>query len=241
MTECNFTYAHYERIFRTALDEGYQIITLADWFRGMFDPGGKILVNRIDVDANIQRLWRFGDIFGKLGVRASIFLRLHAQAYNALFFDNIRIARRLLADGHELGLHSEIVDVQHICDMEPERLLRAELALFKDVLGAKPVGVASHGDITPYNNLDFWKTHDPSEFGLLYEAYDKSLWEGSRYISDSEYTRWKAYENGALRRDDRRCACEHIREGAPVLYLLTHTCSWYDTYIHEQCTTGCGN
>ena len=234
MSKCTFTYSHYAEIFRTAILEDYQIITLADWFQGRYDSNRKVLVNRIDVDDNIQRLWPMADIFRKLGIRTSIFLRLHARGYNLLFHDNISLVRRLLADGHEVGLHAEIVDVQHICGLDPTLTLRAEVTLFRDLLGANPQGVASHGDMTPYNNLDFWKDHVPSEFGLLYEAYDQPLWGNSRYVSDSEYTRWKAYEDGVLRKEDRRCACEHIRDGVAVLYLLTHTCSWYAMHIHEQ-------
>ena len=35
-------------------------------------------------------------------------------------------------------------------------------------------GIASHGGMTGLNNLDFWQERQPSEFGILYEAYDKS-------------------------------------------------------------------
>ncbi|MGE4552067.1 MAG: hypothetical protein AB7D57_03085, partial [Desulfovibrionaceae bacterium] len=233
--ECSFHYDHWGEIFRTALDRGYQIVTLADWFAGRYDPARKVLVNRMDVDDHIERLWIMRDILAGLGVRASIFFRLHAQAYNLLFFDHVNLVRALAADGHEIGLHSEIEDLSHICRLEAEQALRAEIALFGDLLGAPVRGVASHGDITPYNNLDFWKDHTPADFGLLYEAYDRPLWTGSRYVSDSEYTRWKAYEGGELRQGDRRCACEHLREGASPIYLLTHTCSWYRRHIHEQC------
>ena len=32
----------------------------------------------------------------------------------------------------------------------------------------------------------------------MYEAYDNKLWDNCRYVSDSEWTQWKAYENGIL-------------------------------------------
>ena len=38
----------------------------------------------------------------------------------------------------------------------------------------KVKGVASHGGLTGYNNLDFWQTRLPGDFGLLYEAYDET-------------------------------------------------------------------
>jgi len=231
---CNFTYVHYKEIFKTALDEGYQVITLADWFQAKYDSSKKVLINRVDVDDNISRLWIMGGIYQELGIKASIFMRLHTKNYNLLFFDNMNLVRRLSAMGNEIGLHSEIVDVDAISKIAPEKALRAGLDLMQNLFDIQSYGVASHGDMTPNNNLDFWKEHSPSEFGLLYEAYDKQLWNNSLYVSDSEFTRWKAYDRGRLLQGDTRCACEHIKSGAPVIYLLTHTCSYYNTYIHEQ-------
>ena len=95
-------------------------------------------------------------------------------------------------------------------------------------------GTASHGDMTYFNNLNFWKNHSAKEFGLLYEAYDKKLWDNCRYVSDSEWTKWKAYEKGKLLKNDTRSPIEHILEDKPkVLYLLTHPECWYQEYIHE--------
>ena len=54
-----------------------------------------------------------------------------------------------------------------------------------------------------------------------------------RYVSDSEFNRWKSYENGVLSEGDRRCACEHIKEGVKVIYLLTHPCTYYWKHFHE--------
>lgn len=233
MNTCNFSYNHYKEIFQTALCEGYQVITLAQWFSGRFDASRKVLINRIDVDANLYRLHFLCEIFKSLKIPASVFFRLHAKGYNLLFFDGINIVKKLHRQGHEIGLHSEIMDVGHICDMKPEEVLRSNLNVFKSLLDVEVQGVASHGDMTPYNNLDFWKTRSPEEFGILYEAYDDRLWKHSRYISDSEYTQWKAYENGELMQGDQRCACEHLKEGVQTIYLLTHTCSYYDKHIHE--------
>ena len=75
------------------------------------------------------------------------------------------------------------------------------------------------------DNLDFWKNHSPKEFGLLYEAYDTEtfgLFQESRYVSDSELTRWKAYERGTLREGDRRSLKEHLSESRLPVYALLH-------------------
>ena len=90
---------------------------------------------------------------------------------------------------------------------------------------------------TGLNNLDFWSDKKPSEFNLLYEAYDKStdfgLFERSFYVSDSEWTRWKCYDHGVLREGDRRTPKEHLLEKHPLVYLLIHPDTYYDKHIYE--------
>ena len=46
----NFTFSYYQKIFQTALDNNYEIITLKEFFMENFSKNKKILVNRIDVD-----------------------------------------------------------------------------------------------------------------------------------------------------------------------------------------------
>lgn len=229
----NFTYEYYETIFKEALAHEYQIITLKEFFLDEYDKDKKVLVNRIDVDFKIARLRRFYKIFKKLGIKASIYVRLHAPDYNLLAIGNIKIMQDLISIGCEVALHTELEDVGHYCHLDKQNLLKKEIAFFETIFETKLYGTASHGDMTPNNNLDFWKTNKASDFGLLYEAYDEKLWNNCRYVSDSEWTQWKAYENGELLKDDRRTPIEHMQEGCKVLHTLTHPESWYDGYIYE--------
>lgn len=228
-----FSFSEYERIFRDAIAAGYQVITLREFFEGTFESGKNLLVNRIDVDVKINRLPRLNDVFCRLGIRASISLRLHAPTYNLLSFGNMAILRDLVSAGHEIGLHTELADAEGHCAIDGVALLRREIDLLETIAGTRICGTASHGDMTDYNNLHFWQRHQPADFGLLYEAYDPRLWDHCRYVSDSEWVRWKAYDNGKLIADDRRAPDEHAREGPPVLHVLTHPESWYDRYIYE--------
>ena len=232
MDEFNFGY--YKKIFLKALDDDYHIITLKEFFCDEYNKNQHILINRIDVDLKIQRLNYIYDIFKALGIKASIYLRLHSPTYNLLSFGNIAIIKKLISIGCEIGLHTELEDAAGYCSIKRKELLRQEIKLFETIFGVQIFGTASHGDMTHYNNLDFWKTHSAEDFQLLYEAYDEKLWNHCRYISDSEWTRWKSYENGILIKNDRRTPIQHMDEDKPrVLHLLTHPESWYDSYIHE--------
>ena len=230
----DFTFTYYEKMWRKALDNKYSIITLKEFFCGEYNKSQKILVNRIDVDFKIERLNQIYDIFNNLGIKASIYVRLHSPAYNLLSFGNIAIIKKLISIGCEIGLHTELEDAAGYCSIKRKDLLKQEIKLFEAVFDVKIYGTASHGDMTHFNNLDFWKTHTAEEFNLLYEAYDEKLWKHCRYVSDSEWTKWKSYENGMLIENDRRTPIEHMDEDQPkTLLLLTHPESWYKEYIHE--------
>ncbi|MFY9085525.1 hypothetical protein [Aliarcobacter cryaerophilus] len=229
----DFTFDYYKNIFQVALDNGYKIITLKEFFSYEYDKNQKILVNRIDVDVKIDRLKTIYKIFKELNIKASIYLRLHSPTYNLLSIGNIKIIKDLISIGCEIGLHTELQDVSGYCGVEKKELLKQEIRLFETIFDINMCGTASHGDMTHYNNLDFWKDNRAEDFGLLYEAYDKKLWSNCRYVSDSEWIRWKAYENGKLLENDRRTPIEHMREKPKVLHLLTHPESWYKGYIYE--------
>lgn len=231
-TTCDFSYQHYRHIFETALECGYNIITLEEYFKKEYNPDQKTIVNRLDVDADPARFWEVGNIFKQLGIKGSIFFRLHAPTYNLLKFDTINMLQWFVKNGVEIGLHSDLLDLQKHCNVNPKKAVEAELAVFRDIIGCPVVGIASHGDATGYNNLHFWNEHKPEDFGLLYEAYDDQIWSNCRYVSDSNYS-WKAYDDGIQRENDTRCACEHIKEGPQLIYLLTHAETFYWQYVHE--------
>lgn len=229
----NFTFDYYKKIFQIAIENDYKIITLKEFFSDEYDKNEKILVNRIDVDVKIDRLKTIYKIFKELNVKASIYVRLHAPTYNLLSIGNIKIIQDLISIGCEIGLHTELQDLEGYCNLDKKKTLVQEIHLFETLFAMKMYGTASHGDMTPFNNLHFWNTHKSQEFGLLYEAYDKKLWNNCRYLSDSEWTRWKAYENGILLENDRRTPIEHMSDDVKTLHLLIHPESWYEEYIYE--------
>ena len=118
-----------------------------------------------------------------------------------------------------------------------EQCLERDLKIMEGLLGIKVRGVASHGGLTGLNNLDFWSHHRPREFGLAYEAYDEQpefdLFRNSFYVSDSNWTHWKCYNQGKLVEGDRRSLGEHSDCGHPVIYSLIHPDTFYDRHFYE--------
>jgi len=235
----HFTFLNIEKQFKQAIEAGYEILTCEQYYhkrkKGL---SPKTLVNRVDIDLSVKKTERLVDIFNRLGIKASFFLRLHAPEYNPFSFENYRIIKYLLESGHELGYHAEIIDQSVIWNEDPVKCLERDIDMINRGFNIQIKGIASHGGLTGLNNLDFWKDKKASDFGLLYEVYDSSpdfnLFNDSFYISDSEWTRWKCYNKGIKVEGDHRSLEEHIRENHSLLHVLIHPDTYFDRHFYEN-------
>ena len=230
-----FTFKYIEKEYRVVKDLGYRFITCleyVDWKKG--NTHEKIVVNRVDIDFSVKKAKILVDIFNRLDIKATFFLRLHAPEYNPFSFENYKIIRYLIDSGHELGYHSEVIDQSAIWNEDSTKCLKRDIDLINTMFNIDIKGIASHGGMTGLNNLDFWKDKNAAQFGLAYEAYDKeqsfNLFHESFYVSDSEWTRWKCYDRGKLVESDYRSLSEHAIDGHKILHFLIHP----DTYYHEH-------
>jgi hypothetical protein len=233
-----FTFEYIEQEYRQVKEMGYEFITCleyVDWKKRKTNE--KIVVNRVDIDFSVKKTKVLIDIFNKLEIKASFFLRLHAPEYNPFSFENYKVIKYLLESGHELGYHSEIIDQQAIWDEDAGDCLIRDIDVINKMFNVRITGVASHGGMTGLNNLDFWKDRRASDFGLLYEAYDHqpefNLFQESFYVSDSEWTRWKCYDKGKLVEGDRRSLSEHATDNHSLLHFLIHPDTYYFNHCYE--------
>lgn len=235
----HFTFDKLKNQYTKALEYDYRIITCADYskLKKQQKLQSKVLVNRIDIDYSVKKAERIADLFTDLGIKGTFFVRLHAPEYNPFSFENYRILKKILEQQHELGYHSEVIDQSVIWDEDAETCLLRDIEILNKMFGIKIKGVASHGGMTGLNNLDFWRDKKPSDFELLYEAYDTQpefdLFRNSFYISDSEWTRWKCYDNGELVEGDTRSFAEHLEDEHPLIYLLIHSDTYFDRHFYE--------
>ena len=237
MKNYKFTWKNIEKEYENILKNGYQIITCEEYVKSKGKLNKKTLVNRIDIDLSVKKTTYLLDIFDRLKIKGTFFLRLHAPEYNPFSFESYRIIKRLLASKHELGYHSEIIDQSIIWNEDAETCLLRDLKVIEKMFDYKVKSVASHGGMTGYNNLDFWKDKKPKDYGLLYEAYDNepefNLFHESFYISDSEWTQWKCYNKGKLIKNDVRSPSEHLQDNHQLIHLLIHPDTYYNNHIYE--------
>ncbi|MBM3846369.1 MAG: hypothetical protein FJ405_08795 [Verrucomicrobia bacterium] len=236
-SDFHFTFAGLERQYRAALDLGYEFLTCHDYAARKRALPALTVVNRVDIDVSVRKAERLLAIFDRLRIKASFFVRLHASEYNTFSFENYRILKAIRDSGHEIGYHSEVIDQAVIWHEDAAECLMRDIDVLNRMLGISVRGIASHGGMTGLNNLDFWRDRSPADFGMAYEAYDKTdafgLFDSSFYISDSEWTRWKCYDRGTLCAGDRRSFEEHARIKRPLVYLLIHPDTYYDGHCYE--------
>ena len=218
---CEFTFEHLIETYEKALDLGYKIYTLKEYFTSDF-ISEKVLINRVDVDIDIHKAVDVANIFNMLGIRGTFFVRLHAQGYNLLSCESKRVLEYIEDTGHEIGLHHECIDVGMCWGQDSTTVMKLDLALLEAWTKTVILGVAAHNEETGYNNLDVWEYTGPKGLGLIYKAYDEKLFNKCTYISDSAWTYWKIYRGGKLVEGDHRCLCEHLEDGHKLLYVLTH-------------------
>jgi hypothetical protein len=239
MSEFQFTFGNIKQQYKTAIESGYSIITCNDYFelKRKCSIPSKCIVNRIDIDLSVKKAETLGQIFKNLGIKGTFFIRLHAAEYNPFSFENYRIIKELIENGNEIGYHSEVVDESTIWKEDSETCLKRDIDVINKMFNINIKGIASHGGLTGYNNLDFWKSRKVSDFGLNYEAYDKdpgfNLFNNSFYISDSEWTRWKCYDNGKLINGDNSTFGEHLKNNHKLIYLLIHSDTYFNRHFYE--------
>lgn len=236
MADFHFTFENIKKQYQKALDAGYVFLTCQEYVHQKYNLPPKAIVNRIDIDFSIKKARRLGQIYNELGIKGSFFIRLHAPEYNPFSFEAYKVVRFLVDSGHEIGYHAEVIDQAAIWNEDAEKCFLRDIKVFNAMYGVDVVGVASHGGMTGLNNLDFWKDRKASDFGLLYEAYDRDtfdLFHNSLYVSDSEWVRWKSYHNGELRDGDRRSFEEHLADEPSLIYLLIHSDTYFDQHFYE--------
>lgn len=234
MMPCPLRHDHFREILEQALASGYRFYTCAQYVARRPDEE-LVAVLRHDIDILPERAPAMASIEAELGISATYFFRLHANEYNALSHENLAIMRDLVDQGHEVGLHAEPLDLRASCGVEPATGIQVAVETLRGLLGVPVVGVASHNDITPDNNLDFFREHPAEQLGLAYEAYDEhalNLFPTSWYITDGYFWRWRAFDHGRLT-DNEDCLCKHVAAARTPLYCLVHPHLWYAQHAHR--------
>jgi hypothetical protein len=216
-------WAEYERFLRSAIENGYRIVSLEDWVAGgRQEPGEPVLILRHDVDQHPRSALRMAAIETKLGVRSSWYFRWRT-AHPA-------VVRSLKEDGFQVGLHYETMtrialerglheDSDELVE-SGRRELRSELAAFEELFGPCRSAVP-HGDsrVPDVHNALLLKGEDCSEYGIDYD--------GNEVMRGQELALWLtdriAAEGGWMEGIDPH---ELLVARATPILTVTHPNNW---------------
>jgi hypothetical protein len=232
----NFYFEDLEVNFREVIQLGFDFLSCKKYceLKATKTLPKHLIIIRVDVDFSLKKAIPMLEIFKKLEIRATFFIRLHAEEYNPFSLENYPIIRRMIAEGHEVGYHSEVIDLASQWNETPEKLMTRDIKILKLISGSEIEGSASHGGNTGMNNLDFWKGKKSIDFGLRYEAYDTGPLFGaffdSVYVSDSNWHDWKSYRNGELILNCNLSYLDYAKLGERNIYLLIHP----DTFTNRE-------
>lgn len=219
--KCDFSFRHYREILEAAKSKGYFFTTLKDFDKNK--DKRSLLILRHDIDFAPISALKIAEIEASLDIKSTFFVRLHAKQYNPFNFRIYSVLKKIAWLGHEIGLHSEVMDFAAIANEDAIESFDKEKKVFKALFGETKFGVSSHKDFTNTNNLDFWRRKNYRDPDVLYEAYDAKFLDNSKYISDS-LGRW----------DTNKCVCRYINERYNSIYLLTHPVYWYNQNYHLE-------
>jgi peptidoglycan/xylan/chitin deacetylase (PgdA/CDA1 family) len=205
--ECSFKLSHYEYCLKSAKDKGYSFAPLKDHEKCTKE---RMIFLRHDVDSDPDLALHFADIEKKLKIRATYFFRVHAED-NLFSLRNYAAVKRIIKEGHEIGLHAETDFASLVGEQGHQMLLRGK-AVLEAIAGSPISGVSMH---EPTRSTRRLKKSEIKKLGFRYDAYDPLFFVGLKYISDSS-CRWR-----------EGCMCNFIKAGVPKLYILTHPVWWY--------------
>jgi len=199
----------------------------------------KIIGLRHDVDTNLDLSIKIAEIEKEEGIKSTYFI-LHTAKY---FYQNIekeilhpkliKKLKYLQNDlGHEIGIHSDLMPIEHIYKLSPKEYLKKTIKLLDDN-GIDVKGIAGHGNLFKnvymknfkkknqkiYNKNIYSNPHiifNPEDFLLEYEAY--SL-DHDLYYSDSDFIKNKRWDFTELK--NRFFNLKNKR-----VIILTHAVHW---------------
>ena len=216
-----FTYRYYRYFLEKALDNGYRIVNLHDYFLNRYE--GKIIILRDDVDLSPESAARIAQIENEFSIHSTYFIRVHTDSYNPFGYKAYPSLKKLVELGCEVGLHYEVMDFSNITGEDPENIFLRERSILEDIFNVKIEGVCAHGDYSYIDNKLFWKDRDLQDFDLSYSATDELFFDDAVYVSDV-HRKWR----------DGKDICKIVEENVQKIYACTHPCYWCEGQYHMR-------
>jgi len=208
-----FSFDYYRHMLQQAAERGYRVSSFEHYRPGV----PQTVIMRHDVDYTLNGVLQLAEIERSLGVTATYLFRVHAHEYNLFSPHAFTMLQRLLEWGHEIGLHTEAMNVGRAWHRDPGGLLVKEKALLELIIDRPIRTVSEHRDIshtvhaTPYLH----EVLDPLSAGFVNFTMAPAYFGDMKYLSDS---------NGVWREGD---LLVHLGKH-PRFQVLIHPDWWFE-------------
>lgn len=139
---------------------------------------GSYVILRHDIDQSIEKAVEISEIEASLGVSATYFIFLRSPFYNVFTPTNESNIRKILSDGHRIGLHYDYLISSELSTDQFLENLRSETKLLSDFFQININEISFHRP----HDIEFIKQLD---LGELTHSYEGLFIENFKYFSDS--------------------------------------------------------
>jgi hypothetical protein len=167
------------------------------------------IILRHDLEFSVPIALEMAQIEADLGIKATYFIQLHSEFYNALEKATIKSILEIRKLGHQIGLHFD----SHFWDIENEKQLEGKVSFDKEMLegyiDSKLKAFSFH------NNTEFTLSCRKEKYAGLLNVYSNYFRKHYAYNADSlGYWRFERLE-------------DRLREGKEdAIHILIHDGMW---------------
>jgi len=137
-----------------------------------------LVVLRHDVDRSLPCAIRMAQLEADYGIAATYYVRMTRKVFKPA---EIKIMSDL---GHEIGYHYEVLARAKGDIVQAMAIFEKSLAELRRVVPVDTISM--HGSpLTPWNNLDLWKTHDYRDYDIKGEASLTIDYSRMHYFTDT--------------------------------------------------------
>ncbi len=167
----DFSHRAYCDLLEYIKDLGSRIVP----FRAI-PESGRYVILRHDIDFSVTRAEEIAMLDYEAGVQSTFFVLLTTPYYNPLDEENLQVLRRIMALGHEIGLHYDCTGFDALAPEEQYRRIQSLTACLGTHLGIEIKAIAQHKPAAAGMHPDFPGYIDP---------YSRAFFKDIAYVSDS--------------------------------------------------------
>lgn len=209
----DFTLKHYEQCIKLAKEKDFLFFRMHESKKSEFCD--KAMMLRHDVDTQLDIALRIAEIESSFDVPSTFFIRFHSHSYSPFCIKDAKKIRKIAKLGHEIGLHYE-PDYYSLLGKSFDDFVEIEVKLLSEICELPIRSAAPHEPTR--SGIKYIENSTAISLGITTQAYDSTIMEKFKYISDSSCN-WR---EGSL--------FYHINNDTyKKLYVLTHPYWWYES------------